>query len=752
MKKKSLPARKEPAMTDDKTYMGEVHEWALRYAEMGVDVFPCHSVNADGSCTCGNTNCTAIGKHPRTKRGMNDASRDKAQIEKWFGPKAPLSNVAIRTGKDSGITVIDIDCGPEKMGMQTWADIIRNHGEPNTLKATSGSGGPHVSFQYTPALQTGTNRLGQHVDVKNDGGCLIVSPSRHKSGGRYRWVNWGTPLAPLPDYLLPRPSHDTPTRGRPRKDDPLRRKYGFSEVREMLAVIPADDRDVWLKFGIILGRTFQCSDEAWQLYIEWADKWNGSRDRNHDKNMHDFFYTKSQESADRELSLGTIVKLALECGWVPKSGAVPVDDFIFYAPEGDFMYCKTLDSWSGASVDVAVSPINVSGKAMRASEWLKKHRLVTSLACDPIIEGEFAYGQNCVNGELIHSVGAACFNTYRRPTIDLGDANQAEPFVEHCRRVMPKPGDADQFLDYMAHRAQRPGEKPRFALLIGGEQGVGKDTSVEFCLPTFGVWNVANIAPSALSTQFNEFAAATLIRISETANQKEMSRFVFHEVVKVLIAGSPDFCVVNPKYGHKFTVRLHCGVIITTNHLLSGIFIPQDDRRYDVIECATKIEMGLEDDAKRRSYFETLWAWFHKDGAQHVAAFLHARDLTRFSASNGQRKTSAHQMIIQNGMSGDEWFLDALEAEGNPDVFRGDVLMFRAVCNGEDAAGVRGKLPHAAERHGYRKFQSPAKDGRWLNGDKRKCALFLRQGATIPTKSERDKLLNEKTDVINKKY
>ena len=736
------PPSHHPPSADDTTYMAEALEWALRYVAKGFAVFPCHGVKADRSCTCGTPGCPAIGKHPRTTRGLKDASCDQAQIEHWFGPKAPLSNVAIRTGKISGLTVIDVDKGPGKVGGETWATRIEGHGEPSTLMARTGSGGLHVFFQHCADLKTGNDRLGKHVDVKNDGGCVIVTPSRHKSGGGYTWVNPGTPVASLPAHLLPHPADQPVKRGRPRQDAARRRHYRLQEVGAMLAVIPADDRDHWRHVGIILGREFKRSDEAWNIYVEWSNTWDGARASNHDAVMSEAFHQISEQSADRELSMGTIVKEALAHGWVPKSGGMPIEDFVFYAPEGDFVYRPTLDSWGATSVNVAVSPINIEGEMVKASEWLKRNRCVSSLACDPLIEGTLAHGMNCVNGELIPSIGAACLNTYRRPTIALGEAAQAGPFIAHCRLVMPKPGDADQFLNYMAHRAQHPGEKPRFALLIGGEQGVGKDTSVELCVPTLGVWNVANIAPSALSTPFNEFVAATLVRISETANQKEMSRFVFNELVKVLIAGSPDFCMVNPKYGHKFTVRLHGGVIITTNHLLSGIFIPQDVRRYDVIECATKIEMGLEDDATRRTYFETLWAWFHADGARHVAAYLHARDLTGFSASNGQRKTNAHQMVIQNSMSGDEWFTDALEAEGNPDLFRGDVLMLRAVCHGEDAAEVRGKLPHAAERAGFKRYQSTAKDGRWLNGDKKKCALFLRQGVAIPTRAAREKVLS----------
>jgi hypothetical protein len=731
----------------------EPYAAARLYVNLGWYVLPVHGVDENGQCTCGTPNCANAGKHPATLHGFKDATTDLAQIKQWFKPRAVPFNIGIATGKRSGITVIDIDAGPGKVGMATWNELIQKHEELKTLMARTGGSGLHIFVAYSPALKTGNNRLGQHVDAKNDNAYVTVAPSRHKSGRLYEWINWGTPLAPLPESFIPRQTDDSPTRGRPQKDDPQRRKYGLSEVQAMLAVIPADDRDVWIKVGIILGRTFQCSDDAWKIYIEWADKWEGARDQNHDKNMREFFYAKSQESTDRELSIGTIVKLAMEHGWAPKAGDVPVEDFAYLGPSDAFIYRHTLDTWSGPAVNVAVSPVNIDGTVMKATEWLKKHRCVTSLACDPIIEGQFAYGMNCVNGELVPSVGACVLNTYRRPSIELGDPAKAGPYVEHVHRAMPRDGDADQFLSYAAHRVQRAWEKPRFALVLGGEQGIGKDTAIDMYVPALGISNVVNIGPSAMSSQFNEFVAANLVRISETANQKEMSRFVFNELVKTLIAGSPDFCVVNPKYGHKFSVRLHCGVIITTNHLLSGIYIPQDDRRYDVIECATRSEMGLEDDAKRRAYFEKLWSWFYQEeGARHIAAFLHARDLTGFSASNGQRKTAAHQQIIQNSMSGDEWFNDALEALGNPDLFRGDVLMLQAVRNGEDLGDARTKLPHAAERAGFKRYLSPAKDGRWPLGDNRKCALFLRQGVAIPTKAEREKLLKADPNEVAKKY
>jgi hypothetical protein len=697
------------------SFQEEIHLIAKEYVNVGWFVIPLHSVNDDLSCTCGNAKCTDVGKHPVTPRGLKDGSRDLTKLEEWFGGLS-LRNIGIVTGEMSNLTVLDIDMGKGKFGAETWVELTRERGEPDTLKSITGSGGCHILFLYNSALKTASNVLGKNVDCRNDCGYIVAPPSKHKSGDVYKWINWGTPLASLPAHLSQRKE----TRGRPRKDDLLRRRFSLAKVREMLTFVPADSRDAWRNFGIILGREFDQSDEAWNVYTEWAAKWDGVKGRGHDENMRQCFYEISQQSTNRELSVGTIVKAAMDNGWVPKTGDVPKEDFIFYAPEGDFLYKPTLSSWKAASVDVAVSPINTDGNVVKASEWLKDNRRATSLAHDPAIEEEFVHEANCVNGAIVEGVGAAVFNTYRRPTLALGDAQLAGPFVRHCQKLFTQSGDADQFLNYMAHRVQRPGEKPRFALLITGEQGIGKDTTVEFCVPAIGAWNVASIDPSALTERFNEYAAATLIRISETANLQEMSKWALNESMKVLIAGAPDFCIVNPKYGHKFTVRLHCGVLITTNHLLSSIFIPEDDRRYDVIECATRDEMDLANPRKRQDYFSELWEWFlTKEGARHVAAFLHERNLSGFSAASGQRKTAAHQTVVRCGMVGDEWVADIIEYFKNQDLVSGRVILRRAYQGDYTTTGLKGKLPHAMQRLGYVVFPNPAtKDGRWKLTDR----------------------------------
>lgn len=719
------------SVEEDIQYMSTVLKAAKWYVEKkGWAVFPLHSIK-NGICTCGKADCSDAGKHPRIQKGLHGASKDMGSVEEWFGPAAQLSNIGIRTGNVSGVTVVDIDIGHGKLGAETWAELIAEKGEPETLTATTGSGGMHVFFAYNSTLKTSSNTLGKGVDVRNDNGYVVAAPSRHRSGGMYSFIDYKSDLASLPAHLAKKKE----TRGRPKKDDYTRSKYTIEQVRTMLEFIPTDDRDDWRHFGIILGREFDRSEEAWEAYNEWSEKDGAAKGRGHDEIMREAFYDLSQENAESQRTLGTIVHKAIENGWVPKVGETPIEQFVYFAPANDYIYRNTVEHWVAASVDRAVSPVNVEGKIMKASEWLARNALATSMTSDPNYEEDMVKGFDCRQGEMVPMTGAACFNAYRRPDLSLlgeGEARRATRFVEHVQRVFPgpspKPGqstDADQLLDYLAHRVQKPGEKPRFAILMAGEQGTGKDTCIEFVKPAIGYHNIEDIEPAQLETNFNEYEAATLVRISETANLHEMNKWAFNEKTKTLIAGNPDSSTINPKYGKKYSVRKFCGVILTTNHLATGIYIPPGDRRYDVLQSATLKEMGIEDDDVRKEYFNELYGWWNGEGRAHVAAFLMERDLSKFDPNIGQRKTAAHQSVVMAGKSSDEWLDDALNELGYPHALRTDQLMDICENNGSKRSELKSKIGSALTRAGYSAMRNPAMgDGRWSFG-KKKSAVYV---------------------------
>jgi Family of unknown function (DUF5906) len=129
---------------------------------------------------------------------------------------------------------------------------------------------------------------------------------------------------------------------------------------------------------------------------------------------------------------------------------------------------------------------------------------------------------------------------------------------------------------------QRPHEKINHALVLGGNQGVGKDTLLEPVKHAIGPWNFSEVSPQQLLGNFNGFLKSVILRVSEARDLGDVDRFKFYDHSKTLTAAPPDVLRVNEKNLREHYVPNIAGVIITTNHKTDGIFLPADDRRHFV--------------------------------------------------------------------------------------------------------------------------------------------------------------------------
>ena len=157
---------------------------ALRLAELGFEVFP----------------CKAKGKAPATKNGFKDATSDPAEIERIFTGR---KNLAVATGLRSGTWVLDLD-GRE--GLEVFAELEREFGSlPKTVTAKTGGGGLHYFFACDGAeIQSRSKLADKPIDVRADGGYVVVPPSSHASGNSYEWQVSPHDHKPAkaPDWLL----------------------------------------------------------------------------------------------------------------------------------------------------------------------------------------------------------------------------------------------------------------------------------------------------------------------------------------------------------------------------------------------------------------------------------------------------------------------------------------------------------------------------------------------------------------------
>ncbi len=232
---------------------------AIYYASLGFVVFPTFwpvGAGDQAKCSCGIPACTQnIGKHPLYKPepgwdickfGYRNGTDDLDVIEGWW-ERFPEAGIGLVTGRQagpgqppagSGYIVLDIDKGTSANGkvkdgdyeLEILQDIVGRL--PETWTCVSGSGGGrHLYFKHPggdlvvpnrqlidlpkPATWTSEAYLDKRgkrlvlsaLQVRGDGGYVLAPPSRHRTGGNYRWHPERNPrlmpeAAPMPEALV----------------------------------------------------------------------------------------------------------------------------------------------------------------------------------------------------------------------------------------------------------------------------------------------------------------------------------------------------------------------------------------------------------------------------------------------------------------------------------------------------------------------------------------------------------------------
>lgn len=196
----------------------EFLEIALSYHARGVNVVPIHQVRADGACTCGSKACGKIAKHPRVSWTRYQSERvTEEEIQRWW-TTWPEANIGLVTGQISGVVGIDID---GEQGLRSLEEIglpVDDFPYGPAARSGSGHGAHHIMRYPAPGVVKTCANVIPKVDLRSDGGLLVLPPSLHVSGNRYEWLE-GRSILELdpPDFawerLLGSSTEGTPTSG-----------------------------------------------------------------------------------------------------------------------------------------------------------------------------------------------------------------------------------------------------------------------------------------------------------------------------------------------------------------------------------------------------------------------------------------------------------------------------------------------------------------------------------------------------------
>jgi hypothetical protein len=388
---------------------------------------------------------------------------------------------------------------------------------------------------------------------------------------------------------------------------------------------------------------------------------------------------------------------------------ISINDFLAYMPQHMYLFMPTRELWPAASVNGRVPMLLTDGKRVRPTDWIDANRPVEQMTWHPgepeMIDGRVMQ----ISGFTPHP-GARVFNLYKAPDPIVGDARLVAPWREHLERLYPD--DAGHIERWLAHRVQFPGVKINHALVLGGEQGIGKDTVLEPVKAAIGPWNWHDISPVQMIGRFNGWAKSIVLRISETRDLGDVDRCGFYEHCKVYMAAPPDVLRVDEKNLREHYILNVCGVIITSNHKTDGLYIPAGDRRHFVAWSSLTPKDFPAD------YWPSIYGWFAAGGAGHVAAYLRSFDLRGFDCKAPPPKTPAFWAIVQAGEAPESGELrDIIEALETPDavtltavITKAQYLSMTGLADELSERKNRRAIPHRLERIGYVAVRNPDAD------------------------------------------
>jgi archaellum biogenesis ATPase FlaH len=147
--------------------MSEIHEWAKKYRAIGWNVIPLFNNSKNPA--------------PIQWKQYQERMATDEEFAAWFENPA-VTGLGLITGKLSGIVVLDEDIyksGGKRVAVRTG------------MMAETARGGKHHFFRYVEPIKSSGFREGINVEIKADGGFVVLPPSQvvlDNKTGAYAWV------------------------------------------------------------------------------------------------------------------------------------------------------------------------------------------------------------------------------------------------------------------------------------------------------------------------------------------------------------------------------------------------------------------------------------------------------------------------------------------------------------------------------------------------------------------------------------
>ena len=384
-----------------------------------------------------------------------------------------------------------------------------------------------------------------------------------------------------------------------------------------------------------------------------------------------------------------------------------------------FAYIQSDDSYFDM-VTRRETPRNVFNALFRHVECksmhgAKKNRIQASVYFDERRQENGAkalVGVTYAPGEdvLVARDGLVYGNTWinYRPDVsgsdDMADSD-IQPWLDHCRLLVPEADELEHVLNVMAFKVQTPNVKINHAVLHGGDEGCGKDSMWAPFLWAIGGEHQHNrsiIENKGLESQWGYGLQAEVVILNELKEPEAKERRALANKLKPIIAAPPETLTINRKGLHPYEMLNRLQVIAFTNDPVP-ISIPSQDRRWFCL-WSNAPRMDPRDADK-------LWKWYKNGGFQKIAAWLHQRDVSAFNPAAAPPVTDWKLNMVEQGMSMTESHLVDMITRRIKPFDKGVVgAPFHRICDvvATEMSLPASKVPQAALLHAL-------KEAKWID-------------------------------------
>lgn len=466
---------------------------------------------------------------------------------------------------------------------------------------------------------------GRKMDLRGHGGYVVAPPSIHETGAVYEWeIHPSTvPFADFPMELLDLKKDRTPkpratassvaaaNLGSIAEEGPQR--YVDEELHiacaELTVTESGSRNDTLFKVAVRMARHVAGAGVDWACYTDALTD------------------AAMEAGLEPEETANTLASAWNAGSAEPTPWLQVADAYVYLAFQERYYHVQS-------GTDLKVTGFNDAYRSLYRGKGTLSHFLQANNYVRKVHDLDY---QPLNPAQMIERDGLRYLNTYT-PSSVMPVPGDAYRFIDFMEYLFPDVAEREHIVKVLAYTARHPGHKIGHALMIRSSQhGVGKSMLIDIWCRLIGEKNVRKTTSKEINSEYQGYVPQKLLIVCEEFSLGT-GRNAYNDL-KDLITGTSS--LVNEKHLRQREWTNHAIFVFLTN-LETPILIEDKDRRFHFSNAA---------ETKRSpEYFTEFVAWW-KANLGVIRAYLDGVDLSAFNPHAPPPMTEAKARLIESSKS-----------------------------------------------------------------------------------------------------